>query len=141
VSKKNTYLTYTGDIRGLVADGKQIAFVTEHAESHPTAIFLVDAETNKQTKIDLPCGGISILKTGKTFWVGGTDGLLYIATDKQAKAAPAKLPSPATKLIQISETEIACLTGKQVLIVDSKGKTTQTIDLASAAEKSDASSR
>ena len=135
MSKKDTYLTYTGDIRGLVTDGKQIAFVTEHAESQPTAIFLIDAETNKQTQIDLPCGGVSILKTGKTFWVGGTDGSLYTATDKQAKAAPAKLPCVATKLIQVSETEIACLTGQQVQIVDAKGKIAQTIELSSAVEK------
>ena len=137
MSKKDTYLTYTGDIRGLVSDGKQIAFVTEHAESHPTAVYLIDAETNKQTQIDLPCGGVSILKTDKTFWVGGTDGALYIATDKQAKAAPAKLPSVATKLIRISETEIACLTGQQVLIVDAKGKVAQTIELVSADAKVD----
>ena len=135
MSKKDTYLTYTGDIRGLITDGKQIAFVTEHAESHSTAIFLVDAETNKQTEIALPCGGVSILKTGKTFWVGGTDGSLYTATDKQAKAAPAKLPCVATKLIQVSETEIACLTGQQVQIVDAKGKIAQTIELSSAVEK------
>ena len=37
-------LRYIGKIRAVVADGKSIAFVTEHADQLPTALYLGDGE-------------------------------------------------------------------------------------------------
>ena len=70
------------------------------------------------------------------FWVGGTDGKLYTASpkDKTATATKAKLPSPATQIVRLSETEFACIAGDAVVLLDSKGKTILSLDFSVAGE-------
>jgi ParB family chromosome partitioning protein len=128
---KVTNLSYFGDIRDLIADGKQIAFVTEHVEGFATSLFLIDGELNKLESVELPSGGLSLARMGDSFWIGGTDGLLYIADGKTAKAQKTKLPAPAKKIVRISDDEIACLCGSDVCLVDGKGKLKQTLSLES----------
>ena len=113
---KAVNLTYVGDIRSLVASDKQIAFVTEHVESRPTSIYFLDGESNKLTSASLPRGGLSLCAHGDQFWVGGTDGKLYSLTakDKSATASKANLPVPASLIVSIDESLIACLTGEVV---------------------------
>ena len=129
---KAVNLTYVGDIRSLVASDKQIAFVTEHVESRPTSIYFLDGESNKLTSASLPRGGLSLCAHGDQFWVGGTDGKLYSLTakDKSATASKAKLPVPASLIVSIDESLIACLTGEVVSILDQKGKAQQTFEFS-----------
>ena len=129
-------LAYIGDVRSLTAKGKQIAFVTEHIESKPTSIYVIDGESNKLTSVALPCGGLSVCKLDDQFWVGGTDGKLYSATgkDKSATEVKAKLPSPATTIVSIDETSLACICGGHVLVLDAKGKTKLSLEFESEGE-------
>lgn len=127
---KSFNMTYFGDIRAIVADGSQIAFVTEHEEGLPTALFLIDAESNKLTSVSLPCGGMSLAKLGKQFWIGGSDGSLYSATakDKSATKSQLKIPSAAKLIVGVSDSRLACVCENLVLIIDS-GKVSQTLEL------------
>ena len=124
-------LTYIGNICSMIADGKQIAFVTEHAEGKSTPLYLIDAESNKLTTVDLPSGGRSVCKLGDQFFVGGRDGALYSANskDKSATALKTKIPAAATQIIKLDENLIACVCETAVVMIDAKGKTAQTIEL------------
>ena len=129
---KTVNLTYVGDIGSLVASDKQIAFVTEHVESRSTSIYFIDGESNKLTSATLPCGGLSVCAHGDQFWVGGTDGRLYCLTAKDKSATPskAKLSAPASLIVSIDESLIACLTGEVVSVLDQKGKVQQTLEFS-----------
>ena len=128
---KETNLTYSGDIRGIVAEGKQIAFVTEHVEGFSTSLFLIDGETNKLESVALPTGGLSLAKLGGTYWIGGADGALYSgkAKDKSTKAAKIKLPSAAKRMVGISDTELVCLCNHEVCVVSTQNKLIQTLSI------------
>ena len=124
-------LRYIGEIRAVVADGKQIAFVTEHVENQPTSLYLIDGEANKLSQIELPCGGVSLSNIGGTFWIGGTDGNLYTVASggKSAKKLTTKLPAAATKSVMLSKDRVGLLTNESVTIVNAKGKITQALEL------------
>jgi ParB family chromosome partitioning protein len=132
---KHTNLTYTGKIRGLIGGEKTIAFVTQHDEGKPTAIFKIDAETNKLTSVDLPCGGLSIVAFADQYWIGGDDQQLYVIGRKEKAAKPQKLKlqSNVMAMAALANEQVALLAGDEVLIVSDKAKLLQTLSVDESA--------
>ena len=127
-------LEYRGDIRAIAATGKMVAWVTEHPEKIPTAVYRLDAESLDLETANLPCGGLAILADKKGFWVSGDNALLYQLTPKAKKPKQiAELPGPATCLAQLSDKRLAALCESTLVVVDSaKGELLQQIGLADA---------
>ena len=134
---KSTNLTFIGSIRALIADGKQIAFVTQHPEGNPTPLYLIDGESNKMTSIGMPCDGLSVCKLGEHLFVGGSDGVLYsaFAKDKSVTPLKTKIPATATKIIRVGENLIACACGISVELIDAKGKPVQSLAMSDSAQE------
>ncbi|MFK7769216.1 MAG: HEAT repeat domain-containing protein [Mariniblastus sp.] len=134
---KDHNLTYIGSIRSLIADGKQIAFVTEHTEGKFTPLYLIDGETNKLSSVELPSGGVAVCKLGEQFFVSGKDGSLYSATGqvKTATALKTKIPSIATLIVKVDEDLIACVCDNYLVLIDAKGKPLQSIAVGESSEK------
>lgn len=124
-------LTYTGEIKAILGDGNAIVFVTQHEQGMPTAVYKLNAETNKLVEVELPCGGISILKIGERYWVGGDEGSLFSLgeNDRSVKAYKVKLPGPVSAMAALSEDRIALLVGEEVWIVNEKAKSLQALKL------------
>ena len=128
-------LEYRGRIRAIAAHGNTIAWVTQHPEKHPTAVYRLDGDSMSLDQIALPSGAISILAEHKKMWVGGDDARLYQITPKGKKPKEiAELPSSATALATLSEKRLAAICDSRLLIIDTgKGDVLQTIDLPSPA--------
>lgn len=126
------YLTYRGDIRAVAARNKSLAFVTQHADQLPTALYLLDVEKLEVTEVALPCGGLSLVAPGDTTYIGGDDGSLYSHSGKakSVSALKAKLTAPATALAMLADDRLAALCGGQLVIVDvKKDKSLQSLEL------------
>ncbi|MGB7344430.1 MAG: HEAT repeat domain-containing protein [Pirellulaceae bacterium] len=124
-------LTYRGDIRGIAATGKTIAWVTQHPQKSPTSVYRLDGETMALEEAALPAGAISILAADKGFWVGGDDSRLYqITANAKKPKSLADLPSPATKIVSLAGKQLAALCDASLVVLDAaKGEILQTIEL------------
>ncbi len=128
------YLSFRGDIQDLTAiEGtSEVAFVSVHPESHPTAVYRLDAEKFSLAAVDLPCGGRAILADGKTLWISGTDGRIYRLSPDDKTAAPLgpQFSPSASSFALLADNRLAALSGEQILILDRKnGATLQTLSL------------
>jgi len=133
MSTKTHNMTYRGDLCGLDANGKTIAFVTQHAEEKASSLYLIDGEANKLSSIPLEIVATSMLCVDKQFWVGGTDNSL-VSVDEKSKKANAhklKLPAPIIAMAPLSDSRIALLAGNSVVIISTAKKVAiaQTIEL------------
>ena len=118
----NKYLTHRGDIRAVVAWGKDVVFTTVHPDGLPTAIYKLNVEKLELEDIPLDCGGLSLAVDDGTLWLAGDNGHLYNLANKakSPKQLPVALPAPATKVACLSNGRLAALCDGQLIIVDAK---------------------
>ena len=128
-------LRYIGKISAVVADGKTVGFVTEHVENQATALYLIDGESSKLSQVELPCGGKSLARIDDVYWIGGSDGNLYVAAvgEKSARKLSTKLPTFVAQIVKLSKERVGLLTGESVTIVNAKGKVVQSLELEETA--------
>ena len=125
------YLTYRGDVTGIVGVGGSVAFVTRHPEGQPTALYRLDAGSLKLTEQPLPCGGLSVAADPNTVYVGGTDRRIYAAA---GKADPEPLgtafPADIVALVPVAGDRLGVLNGSRLdLISRNDGSVVQTLEL------------
>ena len=118
------YLPYRGQLNGLVTAGSHAAFITTHQENQATALYRLDASSEKVTiTVDaLTCGATALVSDGKTLWFAGQDGAIYqspLAKGK-SKAWPklAFAQDKISALALLSNNRLAVLQSKQLSIVD-----------------------
>ncbi|WP_152051318.1 HEAT repeat domain-containing protein [Tautonia marina] len=134
MSVQETYLTYRGEIRALASSGKWLAFVTEHPEQRPTAVYRLDCESLTLATDPLPTGAKSICLIGDDLWIGGTDGVCYRGS-LQGGAPGRSLTiegGPLSALVPLAENRLAIASGQTLTIADikkSKPAALQTLDL------------
>ena len=128
-------LEFRGDVRAITANGKTIAWVTQHPQQQPTAVYRLDAESMEMDDISLPSGAVSILATDKVILVGGDDNALYQLTPKGKKPKQiVLLPGPAMKLAPLSDKRLAAICDSRLIIIDlAKDSVLQELDLAAPA--------
>lgn len=126
------YLTYRGDLRAVAAAGGQLAFVTEHPEGLPTAVYRLDPTALTLAQDALPAGGKALLAAGDDLWVAGTDRQLYrLPTGGGTpEARGPQLPDVPAALAPLAGDRLAVATGSRVVIVSrGDGRPLQTLDL------------
>ena len=109
MSLQEKALTYRGDIRAIAGGDKTLAWVTQHPQKVPTAVYRLAVESLEMTESALPCGGISIRTDKDGFWIGGDDSKLYHLTAKaKTPKAVVELPASAAKVRRVSRNQICC---------------------------------
>ena len=125
------YLTYRGDITGIVGVGGAVAFVTRHAEGQPTALYRLDAGSLKLSDQALPCGGVAVAADPNTVYVGGTDRRVYAAAGTaDPKPLGDVFPADIRALLPVAGDRLAVLNGTRLdLISCNTGSVLQTLEL------------
>ncbi len=134
MSQQEICLPYRGDIRGLVAIGSELIWITRHREGAPTQIHRFDLASLEHRTVDPGGGGAAVATDGKTIWVADADGGLHSVSPKAKKPKRlATLPAPATRLTVFGGRVLA-LCGSVAVIGDAgDGKTRQIIELTGQA--------
>jgi ParB family chromosome partitioning protein len=134
VSVQESYLTYRGEIRALASSGKWLAFVTEHPEARPTALYRLDCESLQLSSDPIPTGARSLCLIGEDLWVGGTNGSCYRGSLQGG--APSRALTieggPLVALAPLAGSRLAIASGPTLTIADiekSKPSALQTLDL------------
>jgi ParB family transcriptional regulator, chromosome partitioning protein len=128
------FLSYRGDLRSIAIVDGVVAFVTVHPEGQPTAIYRVDPDKLTPSTDPLAAGGADLLPTPEGLWVAGTDGQLYVQTEKGNATArgPRFEPAPVA-LAALAAGRLAVGVGDTVRIVSrSDGKELQSLQLSEA---------
>ncbi len=127
-------LSYFGELSGLVVDEKSICFVTAHQEGKPTALYKIDAETNKLSQVDLDFVPVALHLGSDCFWIAGKENTLASVTRAGSKITKHKveLPSAIVAMVTLADSRIALLCKSVLLILEAKtkGKLLQTIELS-----------
>lgn len=118
------YLSYRGQLKGLVTAGSQAAFITVHDENQATSLYRLDASDERvvMTAEALPCGATALVSDGTTLWFAGQDGAIY--ESPLAKGKPKAWPKAdfsqdkVAALALLSADRMAVLQSKQLSIVD-----------------------
>jgi ParB family chromosome partitioning protein len=129
------YLPYRGDVKAVAGVGGTLAFVTLHAEIHPTAVYRLDADKLTLAADPLPAGGAVLRADGDTLWVGGSDGRVYRAAAGGGKpeAVGPPLSAAPTALALLAGDRLAVTTGLAITIMNrADGRIHQTLELPEA---------
>ncbi|WP_169976936.1 HEAT repeat domain-containing protein [Tautonia rosea] len=134
MSVQETYLTYRGEIRALASSGKWLAFVTEHPERRPTALYRLDCESLTLATDPMPTGAKSLCLIGDDLWIGGTDGACYRGSLQGGPPSQALVieGGPLVALAPLAGNRLAIASGQTLTIADiknSKPKALQSLDL------------
>lgn len=134
MSVQETYLTYRGEIRALASSGKWLAFVTEHPEQRPTAVYRLDCESLTLATDPLPTGAKSLCLIGDDLWIGGTDGACYRGSLQGGAPSRALAieDGPLVALAPLVGNRLAIASGQILTIADikkSKSTALQTLNL------------
>ena len=140
---KEKFLKYHGALQSLKTSGSKILFVTKHAEQHPTSLYCLDAEKMElESSTSLPCGAVDLVLVDTDVWVAGTDHQLHHFTDV---AKPPKLVKTgfdeALVAMTVAAKEILLAAKREIKVISSKGKVTETITLEEAEVSSLAASK
>ncbi|MEW4569025.1 HEAT repeat domain-containing protein [Tautonia sp. JC769] len=134
MSVQESYLTYRGAIRALASSGKWLAFVTEHPEGRPTALYRLDCESLNLSSDPIPTGARSLCPIDDELWIGGTDGSCYRGSLQGGPPSRAFTSSggPLVALVPLSDNRLAIASGPTLTIAEikkSKLNPLQTLDL------------
>ena len=77
VSTKQHWLTYRGQLQGLVAQGAHLLFVTDHREQHPTGVYRLDPLEGALEHQAMPGGVDLALGEGEHVFVAGADARIW----------------------------------------------------------------
>ena len=125
MSNQSHSLTFRGELCGLDAAGKTIAFVTRHVEEKPTALYLIDGESHKLTSIPLEFVPQSLLRVDQQFWISGTDNSLHCVDEKTKKVTLQKgleIDAPVVAMVPLADDRLGLLVGPSLLIVSTSKK-------------------
>ena len=124
------YLTTRGQIRAFAASDNTLAFVTEHPEGQPTALYRLDIDKEKLTESPLPGGGVALVLDEDSAWIAGSDGALL----KDGKPVKTGFELKIFGLVLLSDHRLALLAEESLGIFDRKaGKLVQTLPLPTEA--------
>ncbi len=125
------FASYRGEIKGLVAVGGSLAFVTTNPEGGEAGLYRLDADTLALSFDPLPQGGLAIVADGAALWAAGGDGVVYEASTGPPKPRGAKLEIAASAIAPLADGRLAVLCGPRLLILSRKdGKAIQSLELS-----------
>ena len=131
---------YRGQIKGLVSQGTQTVFVTQHPERQATDLCRLDTST-ENTKLQnesLPCSASALVGNAEHIWLAGNDGKIYSSALAEGKAKALSgldfSHSEVLALALLAQNRLAVLQAKQISLVDLKtNQISQTFDNTDAA--------
>lgn len=124
-------LPYRGDVTAAAGAGDVLAFVTDHPEGQPTALYRLDPDKLTLQTMALPKGGTALCPDGADWWVGGSDGFLYRCPAKGAPVALGeKLSANPVAIAPVAGDRLAVVAGTRLtLYTRTDGKQLQGFDL------------
>ena len=135
MSNKTHSMTFRGELCGLDASGKTIAFITSHVEQKPSSLYLIDGESNKLSSIPLDFVAESLLRIDGQFWISGAGNSLHCVDEKSKKITAHKIPleSPVVAMAALADSRLGLITANKFCVVSiaKKAKVTQSFDLDS----------
>jgi ParB family transcriptional regulator, chromosome partitioning protein len=133
MAAKSKYLIYRGNIRALQGHKGSVIFTTVHPEGQATGVYVVDLESGKPVKADLPGGGVALVRDEARFYVADTGGGVFAAplSGKGIAQIGAQVFDPApVALALVSKDQLAVASGRQVAIMGrADGQVVQTLEL------------
>lgn len=124
-------LPYRGDVTAAAGAGDGLAFVTDHPEGQPTALYRLDPDKLTLQTTALPKGGTALCADGADWWVGGSDGFLYRCPAKGAPIALGeKLAAKPVAIAPVAGDRLAVVAGSRLTLhARADGKQVQGFDL------------
>ncbi|WP_029631366.1 HEAT repeat domain-containing protein, partial [Zavarzinella formosa] len=110
------YFPYRGEITAAVGVGGTVAFVTQHPEGRPTAVYRLDVDRLTLSDTILPCGGVAIAADATALYVAGTDRRIH-KVEKTSKPLGEPSTDAITAILPVCGDRLAVVAGKRLAIL------------------------